>query len=138
MKKDEGVKCGVPRNSRNSKWALDAYLTRWRIEDTIRFIKQGYDFEDVRVLTYQRLKNMATLFLATSYFSMVWLGAKTKLAILSMHVMKASKRIFGIPDFRYYALADGIKAVFKRIGKGPLIATASDFGSYKQPTLFEF
>jgi len=124
------------RHRKTIKWALDAYLTRWRIEDTIRFLKQGYDFEDVRVLTYQRLKNMATMLLAASYFSMVWLGAKTKLTILSMHVMEASKRIFGIPDFRYYALADGMKAVFKRIGKGPIIATLSESIQCEQPTLF--
>jgi len=37
-----------------------------------------------------------------------------------MYAMKAAKRIFWIPDFRYYALADGIKAIFKRIGKGLL------------------
>ena len=60
--------------------------------------------------------------LAASYFAAVWLGAKTKLEILAMHVMDAAKRIFGIPDFRYYALADGISAVFKRVGKGPLCA----------------
>ncbi len=125
------------RHRKTLKWALDAYLTRWRIEDTIRFLKQSYDFEDVRVLTYQRLKNMATLLLAASYFSMVWLGTKTKLTILSMHVMEASKRIFGIPDFRYYALADGIKAVFKRIGKGPLITTPGELIRCEQPTLFD-
>jgi hypothetical protein len=34
--------------------------------------------------------------------------------------MCEAKRIFDIPDIRYYALADGIKAIFKRIGKGPL------------------
>ncbi len=63
---------------------------------------------------------MATLVLAASYFAAVWLGAKTKLNILAMHAANAAKRIFGIPDFRYYALADGILAIFKRIGKGPL------------------
>ncbi len=77
-------------------------------------------FEDIRVLTYDRLKNMATLVLAASYFAAVWLGTKTKLNILAMHAMNAAKRLFGIPDFRYYALADGIRAIFKRIGKGPL------------------
>ncbi len=60
------------------------------------------------------------LVLAASDFSAVWLGAKTKLEILALHVMDAAKRLFGIPDFRYYALADGISAIFKRIGKGPL------------------
>ena len=101
-------------------WAVEAYLTRWRVEDTIRFIEQSYDFEDIRVLTYTRLKNMATLVLAASYFAAVRLGTGTKLNILAMHAMNAAKRIFGIPDFRYYALADGISAIFKRIGKGPL------------------
>ncbi len=108
------------RNRKVLWWAVEAYLTRWRVEDTIRFIKQSYDFEDIRVLTYTRLKNMATLVLAASYFAAVWLGTTTKLNILAMHAMNAAKRIFGIPDFRYYALADGIKAIFKRIGKGPL------------------
>jgi hypothetical protein len=108
------------RNRKVLWWAVEAYLTRWRVEDTIRFIKQSYDFEDIRVLTYNRLKNMATLVLAASYFAAVWLGTTTKLKILAMHAMNAAKRIFGIPDFRYYALADGISAIFKRIGKGPL------------------
>ena len=101
-------------------WAVEAYLTRWRVEDTIRFIKQSYNFEDIRVLTYTRLKNMATLVLAASFFAAVRLGTRTKLNILAMHAMNAAKRIFGIPDFRYYALADGISTIFKRIGTGPL------------------
>jgi hypothetical protein len=67
--------------------AVEAYLTRWRVEDTIRFIKQSYNFEDIRVLTYNRLKNMATLVLAASYFAAVWLGTRTKLNILAMHAM---------------------------------------------------
>lgn len=108
------------RNRKRLWWAVNAYLTRWRIEETIRFIKQSYDFEDVRVLTYRRLRNMAALVLAASYFAAVWLGTKTKLEILAVHVIDAAKRLFGVPDFRYYALADGISAVFKRIGKGPL------------------
>jgi len=28
---------------------------------------------------------------------------------LAGHVLRASKRVFGIPDFRLYALADGIR-----------------------------
>jgi hypothetical protein len=108
------------RNRKTLWWVVEAYVTRWRVEDTIRFIKQSYDFEDVRVLTYQRLKNMAVLVLCASYFAAVWLGTRTKLNILAMHAMSAAKRIFGIPDFRYYALADGIRNIFKRVGKGPL------------------
>ncbi len=34
--------------------------------------------------------------------------------------MDEAKRIFGVPDFRYYALADGVSTILGRIGKGPL------------------
>ncbi len=100
-------------------WALESYLTRWRIEETIRFIKQSYDLEDIRVLTYERLKNMMGLVLAAVYFASVYLGTQPKLEIMATHVLKAAKRIFGIPDFRYYALADGIGQILNRIDKGP-------------------
>ena len=92
-------------------WVLEAYLTRWRIEETLRFAKQSYDLEDVRVLGYQSLKNMMAMALLAMYFSMVYLGQQTKLAILCHHALKAAKRLFGIPDFRYYAIADGICAI---------------------------
>jgi hypothetical protein len=36
-------------------------LTHWRVEDTLRFVKQIYHLEDVRVLSYQRLRNMKAL-----------------------------------------------------------------------------
>jgi hypothetical protein len=109
------------RRNRKVLWrVVNAYITRWKVEETIRFIKQSYDFEDVRVLTYDRLRNMAVLVLGAAYFAAVWLGTRAKIKILAMHALKAAKRLFGIPDFRYYALADGISTIFKRTGKGTL------------------
>lgn len=52
---------------------------------------------------------MMALILAVAYFAMVYLGLKTKLRVLARHVLKAARRLFGIPDFRFYALADGIR-----------------------------
>ena len=108
------------RNRKVIWWIVETYITRWRVEETIRFIKQSYDIEDIRVLTYDRLKNMSVLVMAASFFAAVWLGTTTRLNILAMHTMNAAKRLFGIPDFRYYAVVDGIKSIFRRIGKGPL------------------
>ena len=109
------------RRNRTVLWQIvEAYITRWRIEDTIRFIKNSYEFEDVRLLTYGRLQNMASLVLAAAYFTAVRIGTQAKLKILALHVLKAAKRVFGIPDFRYYALADGIQTILRRIGKGPV------------------
>jgi hypothetical protein len=99
---------------------VGAYITRWPIEETIRFIKESYEFEDVRLLTYGRVQNMASLVLAPAYFTAVRIGTQAKLKILALHVLKAAKRVFGIPDFRYYAPADGIQTILKRIGKGPV------------------
>ena len=52
---------------------------------------------------------MMALVLAAAYFAMVYLGIKTKLRVLARHVLKAARRLFGIPDFRFYALANGIR-----------------------------
>ncbi len=95
-------------------WVVSAYLTRWRIEEAIRFIKQSYDLEDIRVLTYERLRNMAVLVNAVAFFIAVVLGTRIKLEILASHLLRAAKRLVGIPDFRLYALADGIREVCAR------------------------
>ena len=65
--------------------------------------------EDIRLLTYKRLQNMMALVLAVAYFAIVYLEIKTKLRVLARHVLKAARRLFGIPDFRFYALANGIR-----------------------------
>jgi hypothetical protein len=91
-------------------WAVQSYMTRWTIEETFRFIKQSYQLEDIRLLTYVRLQNMMAFVLAAAYFTMVYLNLRTKLRVLTGHVLDAARRVFGIPDFRFYALADGIKA----------------------------
>jgi hypothetical protein len=99
---------------------VESYLSRWRIEETIRFVKQSYQLEDVRVLTYTRLQNMMALVLAVAYFTMAYLARRVKLKAISHLLLKVSRRIFGIPDFRYYALSDGIRELLKRHEKGPL------------------
>ena len=91
------------RNRKVLWWAVRAYIARWRVEETLRFIKQCYQYEDIRVMTYQRLRNLTALVLAAAFFTAVHLGAKTKLTVLALHALKAAKRLFGIPNFRYYA-----------------------------------
>jgi hypothetical protein len=102
------------RNRKVLWWVVAAYLTRWRIEEAIRFVKQSYDLEDIRVLTYQRLRNMAVLVNAVAFFTAVVLGTRIRLEILATHLLTAAKRLFGIPNFRLYALADGIREVCAR------------------------
>ena len=102
------------RNRQVLWWVVSSYLTRWRIEEAIRFVKQSYDLEDIRVLTYRRLRNLVVLVNAVAFFTAVVLGTRIKLDILATHLLTAAKRLFGIPNFRLYALADGIKEVCAR------------------------
>ncbi len=98
------------RRSRKSIWhIIQSYTTRWKIEDVIRFVKQSYRLEDMRCLSYRRLQALMVLVTAAAYFAAVYLGLRMKLRVLAGHVLRASKRVFGIPDFRLYALADGIR-----------------------------
>jgi hypothetical protein len=89
---------------------LETYLTRWKCEESFRFMKQTYHLEDVRVRSYQGLRNLACLVLAVFYFVSIELGKKLKLHVLLHKIYAKAKRFFGIPAFKHYAIADGIYA----------------------------
>ncbi len=110
--------CGV-RDSQSLWWIAQIYLTRWKIEETFRFVKQSYQLEDIRVMRYQRLKNLVLLMTAAAYFATAFLGQKLKLKILCEKLLIISQRFFGIPPFRFYALADGIHNILSRSSPSP-------------------
>ncbi len=103
------------RRSRKVLWRMvRAYIRRWAIEETIRYIKQSYELEDVRVLNYQSLQNIMPLVCASAYFAAVLLDTASKLKVMAGYVLKAAKRVFGIPEFHYYSIADGLTSIFMR------------------------
>ncbi|MEI8183501.1 MAG: hypothetical protein WCG29_12445 [Desulfomonile sp.] len=63
---------------------------------------------------------MAALVLAVSFFTAVYIGYKPKLQILALHALYATQGIFGVPNFRYYVLADGIREILSKAGNGTL------------------
>jgi hypothetical protein len=78
---------------------LQSYIKRWSIEETIQFVKQCYEVENIRLLSYQRLRNMMALLLAVFYFMAIKLDQSAKLTIMSGYILKVAKRVFGAPDF---------------------------------------
>ena len=88
------------------------------------------------MLDYDRLKNMVTLVLAAAFFAAVRLGEELKLAVLAHHVTRLAKRFFGVPDFHYYALADGIATLLAWSAKGPLRSRTPRLPSDPQQFLF--
>lgn len=103
------------RRSRKVLWRLvRSYIRRWAIEETIRYIKQSYELENVRVLNYRSLQNMMPLVCAAAYFAAVLLDTASKLKVMAGYVLEAAKRVFGIPEFHYYCIADGLTSIFMR------------------------
>ena len=75
-------------------------------------------------MTYARIRNMASLVLASAYFATVWIGRNIKREVLAEHLAHLGKRLGEVPEFAAYAIADGIKRAFTRFGKW--VRTAAD------------
>lgn len=65
------------------------------------------------VFRYRKVWSFLKKFRRESFLSLtampMYLGVRLRLRVLARHVIRAARRVFGIPDFRLYALADGIK-----------------------------
>jgi len=93
------------------------YLLRWRIEEFHAFKKQQFDFEDFRVRSLQSIRNLDLLLtLAIGYIGIMSEKAEEKGVV--MELIHISKRIFNVPKFKFYAIAEGIFAVFARCKQG--------------------
>ena len=119
---------------------LEIYLTRWKCEENYRFIKQAYNLEDVRVLSYTGLRNMMALVQAVFYFVSAELGKNLKLNILLKKLFEKAQRFFEIPEFRQYALADGIYKIFfsSQTGIFPQLIKQHRTGQLLLPFAVEF
>jgi hypothetical protein len=101
--------CAVNLKAQESIWRIvEIYLTRWKCDESFRYIKQCYNLEDIRVRHYTSIRNMVTLILAVAYFAAVYLGDNLKLKMLMERIYLVSKRFFGVPTFFNYAIADGL------------------------------
>jgi len=94
-----------------------AYLMRWRIEEFYRFKKQQFDFEGFRVRSLKSIRNLDLLLtIAIGYIGFI--SEKHDERRMVMEIICVSKRIYGVPKFVFYAIADGLFAVFARCKQG--------------------
>ena len=93
------------------------YLMRWRIEEFYGFKKQKFDFEGFRVRSLNSIRNLDLLLtIAIGYIGLLSERADDKRTVLELIYL--SKRIYGVPKFKFYAIADGIFVVFARCKQG--------------------
>ena len=90
---------------------------RWRIEEYFKFKKQSFDFENLRVQSLQSIRNL-DLLLTLAIGSISELSNKPDTIRMRLEIIQVSKRIFGAPDFVYYAVADGIFEALKYVKSG--------------------
>jgi hypothetical protein len=96
---------------------VKTYLCRWRIEEYYRFKKFQFDLENIRVLSLNSIKTLNLLVsMLTGWLSL--LAAKRGDSLLLDRLFKHAKRIYSIPQFTLYALADGIFEVLSKTVAG--------------------
>ena len=67
-------------------------------------------------------RSLVVLVTAAAYFAATFLGQQMKLRILCEKLPIISQRFFGIPPFRFYALADGIRQILSQATLSPTAA----------------
>lgn len=79
------------------------YLLQWRIEEYFRFKKQRFELEDLRGMSLQSIRNLNLFAIpAVGYISLT--RSIHKDSIFLAEIKECSKRIYGMPQFVYYAI----------------------------------
>ena len=90
------------------------YLMRWRIEEYFKFKKQSFDFENIRVQSLKSIRNLDLLLtIAIGYVAEI--SGKSDNIKIRAEIIEVSKRLFGVPNFIYYPVADGIFEILKAV-----------------------
>ena len=93
------------------------YLMRWRIEEYYRFKKQGFKFEKFLVRTLKSIRNL-DLLLTVAIGHIGLLSEKINDSIEVFEIIVASKRLYGLNLFTFYAISDGLAAIFNKSYSG--------------------
>ncbi len=97
---------------------LEIYLIRWKCDECYRYIKQSYNLVDIRVRSYNAIRNITAIVHAITYFTSIYMGINLKLKIMVQKIFLLSKRFFGVPCFFHYAMANGIHELLKKTYTG--------------------
>jgi len=89
------------------------YLMRWRVEEYYRFKKQGFGFEKFLVRSLKSIRNL-DLLLTIAIGHIGVLSEKIDESIEVLEIVAASKRLYSLNLFTFYAISDGLFAIFSK------------------------
>ena len=93
------------------------YLMRWRIEEYFRFKNQQFNFEDLRVMSLNSIRNLnffATL--VVGYLGIFY--SRNSGSPFMDKIFECSKRIYKIPKFVFYAMGYAFERIFSKTSSG--------------------
>ena len=101
-------------NHEYGKMLIEQYGCRWSVEEKIRFEKQQFNYENIRLQKLTALKNMMSIInLISSFISDIYWKEISYKIIEVARVIKKEVR------FEYYRIAEGIKRIFNKRIKAP-------------------
>jgi hypothetical protein len=96
---------------------IKVYLMRWRIEEYYKFKKQGFGFEKLLVRSLKSIRILDLLLtIAIGYIGI--LSEKIDQTIEVLEIIEASKRLYGLSKFTFYAISDGLFEIFSKLYSG--------------------
>ena len=114
---------------------VKVYLMRWRIEEYYRFKKNQFKYEDLRVRSLNSIRNLnLILMIVIGYIG--YISEKQEEKHFVLELINASKRIYRISNFVFYAIADGLFTVLAK-GKAGISDMLKKKPKSAQLTLFE-
>ncbi|MEA1937847.1 MAG: transposase [Pseudomonadota bacterium] len=89
---------------------IDAYLERWACEDGYRFLKQGFNLEQMQVRNFNAIRNLVAI------AGLAWV-LLARYQAKAPELLHKARRLKKKADSRrpFYALLDGLKALFAGI-----------------------
>ncbi|MCL1792179.1 MAG: transposase [Peptococcaceae bacterium] len=96
---------------------LKTYLCRWRIEENYRFIKNQFHLENIRVRSLASVRSLVFLITVLTGWIVIFANKRGS-SMLVEEVLNRALRLFEIPNFTLYAVADGIYNIMKFATRG--------------------
>ncbi len=96
---------------------VNAYMDRWGVEEAHRFVKQAFDLENLRALTWRGLKRLVLLAMIAYGFAAVLVhGSRFQIDRLA----EGFKAFGRVPVYLYYRILEGIPSLLAGVlRRGP-------------------
>lgn len=95
-----------------------AYIGRWQVEEYIRFVKQQFNMEGLKVISLGRIKNIIRLIFMSVVVLTQFGDFRHKYSKLRSTLINKAKRTYKLPQklkFFLYLIADGLAYILKNI-----------------------